>query len=115
TMLADGPPGEAYVDGAVLLQMLAHAAELGARVGVYCGNQTVVDLSLARLRASGRTDFPAFAESRPPESETLGLMQLIEAQRATDASVIARQVSTAPGFQIVAAAKTERPKDAIRV
>lgn len=115
TMLADGPPGEAYVNGAVLLQMLALAAELGARVGIYCGSQTVVDQSLARLRAAGRTDFPAFAESRPPESETLGLMQLIEARQTTDASVIIRQVSTAPGFKIVAAAKDAGPKDAIRV
>jgi dihydroorotase (multifunctional complex type) len=115
TMLADGPPGEAYVNGAMLLQMLAHAAELGARVGVYCGNQTVIDLSLARLRAAGRTDFPAFAESRPPESETAGLMQLIEAQRTTGAGVIIRQVSTARGFKIVAAARDAGPKEVIRV
>jgi dihydroorotase (multifunctional complex type) len=115
TMLADGPPGEAYVNGEMLLQMLAHAAELGVRVGVYCGDQTVVDASLARLRGAGRTDFPAFAESRPPESETLGLMQLIEARQTTDAGVIIRQVSTAPGFKIVAAARNAGPKNAIRV
>jgi dihydroorotase (multifunctional complex type) len=115
TMLADGPPGEAYVNDAVFLQMLAHAAELGARVGVYCGNQTVIDAALAQLRAAGRTDFPAFAESRPPESETLGLVQLVQARRPTNARVIIRQVSTAQGFEIVAAAKTGAPKDAIRV
>jgi dihydroorotase len=115
TMLADGPPGEAYANGIVLQQMLANAVELGARVGIYCGNQTVIDASLARLRAAGRTDFLAFAESRPPESEALGLALLIDARRATAASVIARQVSTARGFQIVAAAKSEAPKDSIRV
>ncbi len=42
-------------------------------------------------------------------------MQLIEARQPTDASVIIRQVSTAQGFEIVAAAKTGAPKDAIRV
>jgi dihydroorotase (multifunctional complex type) len=115
TMLADGPPGEAYVDSALLLQMLAHAAELDARVGVYCGNQAVVDVSLARLRAAGRTDFLAFAESRPPEGEELGLTLLLDARRATAASVIARQVSTAQGFRIAAAAKSELHKDSLRV
>ncbi len=73
TMLADGPPGEAYVDSALLLHMLTQIAALDARVGVYCGNQAVVDAALARIRAAGRTDFPAFAESRPPISEALGL------------------------------------------
>jgi dihydroorotase-like cyclic amidohydrolase len=115
TMLADGPPGEAYVLRAVLLQMLACAVELGARVGVYCGNQAVVDASLARLRGAGRIDFPAFAESRPPESEALGLDLLVEAQRATGASVIARQVSTAQGFQIVAVAKRAVPIGSLRI
>jgi dihydroorotase (multifunctional complex type) len=115
TMLADGPPGEAYVDNALLLQMLTQAAELGALVGVFCGDQITVDTSLARLRAARRTDFLAFAESRPPESEVLGLLQLIEARRTTGASVVARQVSTATGFQIVAAAKSEAPKGSIRV
>ena len=56
--------------------------------GSYCGNQTVIDAALAQLRAAGRTDFPAFAESRPPESETLGLVQLVQARRPTNARVI---------------------------
>ncbi len=115
TMLADGPPGEAYLDSSLLLQMLAQAAELGAIVGVYCGDQAVVDASLSRLRAARRTDFSAFAESRPPESEVLGLVQLIEARRTTGSSVVARQVSTAKGFETVAAAKREAPKGRIRV
>jgi dihydroorotase (multifunctional complex type) len=115
TMLADGLPGEAYTNSTSLRPMLANAAELGARVGIYCGSQTVVDASLARLRAAGRADFLAFAESRPPESEVAGLALLIEAQRATTARVIARQISTAHGFQIVAAAKSEAPRDSIRV
>src|SRR5262245_31092766 len=56
TMLADGPPGEAYVDDELLLHMLRRAAELGARVGVYCGDQAVVDAALGNLRAAGRKD-----------------------------------------------------------
>jgi dihydroorotase (multifunctional complex type) len=109
TMLADGPVGEAYVDAALLLHMLAQAAALGARVGVFAGNQAVIDATLDRLRKAGRTDFPAFAESRPAISEALGLAQLIEACHATGAHVIARQVSTARGFEIVAAAKAKAP------
>ena len=109
TMLADGPAGEAYVDAARLLDMLAQAAALGARVGVFAGNQPVIDATLDRLRKAGRTDFPAFAESRPAISESLGLVQLIEARHATGAHVIARQVSTARGFEIVAAAKAQAP------
>lgn len=115
TMLADGPPGEAYTSGDLLEHMLANAAKLGARVGVYSGNQDVIDASLARLRAAGRTDFLAFAESRPPESEVLGLNQLIAMRRATAADIIARQVSTAQGFQIVASAKRQAPTGSIRV
>ena len=109
TMLADGPAGEAYVDTARLLQMLAQATALGARVGVFAGNQPVIDATLDRLRKTGRMDFPAFAESRPAISESLGLAQLIEARHATGAHVIARQVSTARGFEIVAAAKAQAP------
>ena len=109
TMLADGPLGEAYLDAALLLHMLAQAAALGARVGVFPGNQPVIDATLDRLRNAGRTDFPAFAESRPAISEALGLAQLIEARHATGADVIARQVSTARGFEIVAAAKARVP------
>ena len=115
TMLADGPPGEAYVDDALLLELLRHAAELGARVGVYCGHQAVIDAALGRLRAAGRSDFPAFAESRPPASEALGLTLLLEARQATGAHVITRQVSTARGFEIVAAAKTKAPENSLLV
>jgi len=109
TMLADGPAGEAYVDAALLLDMLAQAAVLGARVGVYAGDQTVIEATLDRLRKAGRTDFPAFAESRPAISEAFGLARLMEARHATGAGVIARQVSTARGFEIVAAAKAKAP------
>ena len=109
TMLADGPAAEAYVDAALLLDMLAQAAVLGARVGVYAGDQTVIEATLGRLRKAGRTDFPAFAESRPAISEALGLARLMEARHATGAGVIARQVSTARGFEIVAAAKAKAP------
>jgi dihydroorotase (multifunctional complex type) len=109
TMLADGPVGEAYVDAALLLYMLAQAAALGARVGVFAGHQPVIDAALDRLRKAGRTDFSAFAESRPAISEAIGLAQLIEARHATGAHIIARQVSTARGFEIVAAAKAHAP------
>jgi len=115
TMLADGPPGEAYVTDAPLVEMLERAAKLGARIGVYCGDQAVVDAALGRLRAAGRKDFPAFAESRPPESEALGLTRLIEARQATHARIIARQVSTARGFEIIAAAKADAPEDSLLV
>ena len=109
TMLADGPAGEAYLDAALLLDMLAQAAAIGARVGVFAGNQAVIDATLDRLRKSERTDFPAFAESRPAISEALGLARLMEARHATGAGVIARQVSTARGFEILAAAKAKAP------
>ena len=110
TMLADGPPGEAYLDGAVLLQMLAHAAELGARVGVFCGNQTVVDASWpSYARPAARISRPLPKAGRP-ESETLGLVRLVQARRSTNASVIIRQVSTAQGFEIVADAKSRGAK-----
>jgi dihydroorotase (multifunctional complex type) len=115
TMLADGPPGEAYIDGAVLESMLTIASALGASVGVFSGSQALVEESLARLRAAGRMDFLAFAESRPPESEARGLALLIEARRASAANIIARQVSTTQGFQIIAAAKRQAPADSIRV
>jgi dihydroorotase len=115
TMLADGPPGEAYTNFTVLTQMLAHAAELGARVGVYSGSQEMIDAALKRLRAAARMDFLAFAESRPPESEARGLEELMRAQTATGAEIIARQISTARGFHIVADARSKAPAGSIRV
>jgi dihydroorotase (multifunctional complex type) len=115
TMLADGPPNEAYTDGTVLAEMLSQAAELGVRVGVYSGSQEVVDAELTRLRAVGRRDFLAFAESRPADSEARGLKALMQARRATGAQIIARQVSTARGFEIVAEAKNGAPAGSIQV
>ena len=115
TMLADGPAGEAYVDAALLLDMLAQAAVLGARVGVYTGDQAMIEATLHRLRKAGRMDFPAFAESRPAISEALGLARLMEARHATGAGIIARQVSTARGFEIIAAAKAKAPAIFIEV
>lgn len=115
TMLADGPPAEIYSNAAMLQQMLAHVAELDAQVGVYCGDQAVVNASLAQLHAAGRVDFLAFAESRPPQSESSGLALLIDARQRTAARIIARQISTAAGFDVVAAAKTEAPAGNIQV
>jgi dihydroorotase-like cyclic amidohydrolase len=117
TMLCDGMPGETYVDDddAALHEMLADAARLGARVGLYSGDQALVDAAIARLRGAGRTDFPAFAESRPPESETRGLARLAKAQSATGAKVIMRQVSTAQGFAIAAMAKRNAAAGKIRL
>jgi dihydroorotase (multifunctional complex type) len=115
TMLADGPPGEAYVTDPLLLEMLGRTAKLDACVGIYCGDQAVVDAALGKLCAAGRKDFPAFAESRPPESEARGLARLVGARQATGARIITRQVSTARGFEIVAAAKADALAESLLV
>src|SRR5262249_9531248 len=113
TMLADGPAGEAYVDAALLLDMLAQAAVLGARVGVYAGDQTVIEATLDRLRKAGRTAgrrvSGALAEGGPATGEALALARLMEARHATGGGVIARRVSTARGFEIVGGAKAKAP------
>src|SRR5262249_36963032 len=109
TMLADGPAGEAYVDAALLLDMLAQAAVLGARIGVYAGDQTVIEATLDRLRKGGRTVSRPCAEAGRATGGALGLAGRREAPPAPGGGVSAGRASPPRGFESVAAEKAKPP------
>ena len=79
--------------------------------------------SIAEIKRSSMPSLPSYARpaariSRPlpkagrPRAKRLASLRLVQARRPTNARVIIRQVSTAQGFEIVAAAKTGAPEDA---
>ena len=81
-------------------------AALRAVIGVYAGQQRLLDRRLAELPADC-ADFQAFAETREPLAEAVGIAAAIEICRATGARTVLRQVSTARGFALARRAKAE--------
>ena len=81
-------------------------AALGAVIGVYAGQQLLLDRRLAELPAEC-VDFRTFAEAREPLAEAVGIATAIEICRATGARTVLRQVCTARGFALARRAKTD--------
>jgi len=115
TLLSDGPADDCLDDAALLLDALAAAARVGARVGVYTGCQSLVDAGTRAMRDAGRVDWPAFIDARAPVGEAIGIGLLIEAARYTGADIVVRQASTARGVALLRRAKGEMPDDALAV
>ncbi len=111
-LLSDAPDG-IRLDSDALVEAARRTAACGGVLGVYTGSQTMVAAALDRL--AGRGDHMAFVEARDPAGEARGLAEMIEAARRTGARIVARQVSTARGFALVAAARNDDPKPALAV
>ncbi len=90
-----------------LLQAARATAACGGVLGVLTGHQDLVAAALERL--SGRSDYRAYVEARDPAGEAIGLAGLIEIARITGARIVARQVCTARGFEMIAAARAADP------
>lgn len=105
SLLSDAPEADRIDDPALLLDVLRRVAELRAVVGLYTGSQPIVSEAIERLRRSGRTDFRAFEEARPPVAEAMGIAAVVEAALATGARVVFRQVCTRRGFALLQQAK----------
>ena len=100
-------------DPAVLLGVLREVARLGAVIGIYTGNQSLIDDSVARSKAAGRDDYRAVAEARSAIGEAKGIAAALDLAREAGTRVVFRQVSAAGAFELLRQAKHD--KDAARV
>lgn len=66
------------IDDDVLLDILPHIAEAGLPVGFHAENDVIIEGLIARYRAAGKTYPKAHCETRPPVSETLAVVKLLE-------------------------------------
>lgn len=100
-------PDPVRLDDDQMLAALQTVAGLDAIVGVLPGAHAIYAAEVARVRASGTTEYLAAARARRPVAEAAGLAAFLELARATTARVALRQTSTVRGFALVAAAKAE--------
>ncbi len=111
-LLSDAPESM-LLDSDGLMRAAEAVSACGGVIGVYTGDRALVEAALDRL--AERTDFAAFAEARAPVGEAMGLARLIEVARATEARVVVRQLCTARGFAMIAAARRDDPSLPIAV
>ncbi len=84
-----------------LLAALTLTRQTGRRLVVHCEDDALLESGLARLRATGRTDIAAHAESRPPIVEALAVARLLTLAEAASAPVHVAHVSCRAALDIV--------------
>lgn len=95
----------ARIDDDVLYAGLREAAKLGNLVAVHAENEYVTALLGQELRAAGRTDRPAWTESRPPAAELEALKRAIYWAGVTNGRLHVVHVTLAEGMRAAQAAK----------
>ncbi|MEZ4837241.1 MAG: amidohydrolase family protein [Caldilineaceae bacterium] len=78
-----------------ILKALELTKETGLLTSFHAENQRLIELFEARIRATGRSDYMAFVESRPPVVEAMSVAQLVILCAATGARVHMAHVSCA--------------------
>lgn len=66
------------IDDDVLLDVLPIIAKTGLTVGFHAENDVIIESLIARFKREGKTYPKAHCESRPPISETLAVVKLLE-------------------------------------
>jgi allantoinase len=66
------------IDDDVLLDILPRIAAVGLPVGFHAENDVIIEALIARYKAAGKTYPKAHCETRPPVSETLAVVKLLE-------------------------------------
>lgn len=84
-----------------LYQALALVKETGRRLVVHCESDSMLEAGIARLRATGRTDFAAHGESRPAAVEAVAVARLLTLAEALGAPVHVAHVSCRQALDIV--------------
>ncbi|TVQ29767.1 MAG: hypothetical protein EA356_15920 [Geminicoccaceae bacterium] len=105
TQFSEAGPADVLDDDAALAAVLGEVGRLGALLGVYTGDQRATAKRIELFRTAGRSDPMAYVEARPVEWEVAGLERLVRVARTTPARLLARQVSSAGGLGVLAAAK----------
>ncbi|MEQ9811332.1 MAG: dihydroorotase family protein [Azospirillaceae bacterium] len=107
TLTAETAPDDTFGNPEEQRLLLDRMARIGATVGIYASDRSLIDAEIDRLKATGRTDFEAFAVARPVAAEAVTIAGLIELVRATGAATVLRQVSTVRGCALARTAKRE--------
>jgi allantoinase len=91
-------------------QLLAAFGEIGRAgglAGVHSENDEIVRAGIARLRAAGRGDAPAHAESRPPVAETEAIARCLELARAAGVRLHLCHVTIERGVELARRARAD--------
>ncbi len=102
-MCGESPPG--YVDAFGLYQGMEEIARWGGLLGVHAENDSLVKGLAERLRAAGRRDARAWAESRPPVVEREAVQQALLMASETGARLHFCHMSTAEGIHAIQRAR----------
>jgi allantoinase len=87
---------------ALLMDCFAAIAPTGLAAGVHNENHEAVDAYLARVKASGVTDWRAHGLSRPPITELLAMAEIYEIGAATGCPAHVVHCSRERGYQLAA-------------
>jgi allantoinase len=90
-----------------LLAALEAIARAGGLAGVHSENDEIVRARIGALRAAGRRDAPAHAESRPAVAETEAIARCLELARAAGARLHLCHVTVERGVELARRARAD--------
>jgi allantoinase len=90
-----------------LLAAFRAIGRAGGLAGVHSENDEIVRAGIARLRAAGRGDAPAHAESRPPVAETEAIARCLELARAAGVRLHLCHVTIERGVELARRARAD--------
>src|SRR5918999_2810451 len=90
-----------------LLAAFGAIGRAGGLAGVHSENDEIVRAGIARLRAAGRGDAPAHAESRPPVAQTEAIARCLELARAAGVRLHLCHVTIERGVELARRARAD--------
>jgi dihydroorotase len=108
--LGDAAPALLLAEDAELREALRLLARVDRVAGVTPTVGAVIHAETARLRAAGRREPAAFARSRPPIAEALGVARVALLAEETGARVHFRQLSCRAAIDVLRAARVRYPR-----
>ncbi len=88
-------------DDGQFVDALRQIAETGMRIGIHAENRQITTHLVNKLKAQGRTDPLAHAESRPAYSENEAIARCIVYAKATGAKVHIYHMATGEGVELI--------------
>jgi dihydroorotase/allantoinase len=90
-----------------LQEAIERIGSFGGTALFHAENQAMVDHATKRVKAAGRTDPMALADSRPPESETMAIQQALFFLRRTDCRGVFLHTTVPEGVEMVREARQD--------